>query len=47
MLKKLLTIDYRQKTTNCKLRSLNTIVGWKYKMELESGIKEMYKWYLN
>ncbi|HUH42898.1 MAG TPA: GDP-L-fucose synthase [Sulfurimonas sp.] len=26
-----------------KLNSL----GWKYKMDLESGIKEMYKWYLN
>jgi GDP-L-fucose synthase len=25
-----------------KLNSL----GWKYKMDLESGIKEMYKWYL-
>ena len=25
-----------------KLNSL----GWKYKMNLESGIKEMYKWYL-
>ncbi|MCT7539723.1 GDP-L-fucose synthase [Aliarcobacter cryaerophilus] len=27
------------------VRKLNSL-GWKYKMDLESGIKEMYKWYL-
>src|SRR5574344_1622512 len=27
------------------VRKLNSL-GWKYKMNLESGIKEMYKWYL-
>jgi len=25
---------------------LHSLGGWKYKMDLESGIKEIYKWYL-
>lgn len=30
-------------TDSSKLHAL----GWKYKVELEDGIKTMYEWYLN
>jgi len=31
---------------NTEHLALNTISGWKHKIELEEGIKKMYEWYL-
>ena len=41
--------DTKPNDTMIKLTDPSTLhgLGWKYKVELEDEIKDMYKWYLN